>query len=200
MKQVYIREEEESPEEPEEETPVQSEHRGRFAESAAFTGKALPMARPAPTPIRGPQASLPCQLRRAMPVIPRSELVKGYEYEKGRYVTISKEDLEKITPQTAREMQILEFVKLAEVDPIYFETSYYVTPEKAGERAYALLFEALRKSGYVASRSSRCTIANTWWSSVPVEPVSSCIRCSMRPRFAAMMNIAPIQAVSWRRS
>ena len=47
-------------------------------------------------------------------------------------------------------MQILEFVKLAEVDPIYFETSYYVTPERAGERAYALLFEALRRSGYVA--------------------------------------------------
>ncbi len=84
------------------------------------------------------------------PIVQRSELVKGYEYSKGQYVTISKEDLEKITPETAREMQILEFVKLAEVDPIYFETSYYVTPERAGERAYALLFEALRRSGYVA--------------------------------------------------
>jgi DNA end-binding protein Ku len=82
--------------------------------------------------------------------VERSELVKGYEYAKGQYVTISKEDLAKITPETAREMQILEFVRLAEVDPIYFETSYYVTPDRAGERAYALLFEALRQSGYVA--------------------------------------------------
>ena len=48
------------------------------------------------------------------------------------------------------EMQILEFVKLAEVDPIYFETSYYVAPDRAGERAYGLLFEALRQSGLVA--------------------------------------------------
>jgi DNA end-binding protein Ku len=82
--------------------------------------------------------------------VERSELVKGYEYSKGQYVTVSKEELEKITPQTAREMQILEFVKLAEVDPIYFETSYYVTPDRAGERAYSLLFAALQKSGYVA--------------------------------------------------
>jgi DNA end-binding protein Ku len=82
--------------------------------------------------------------------VERSELVKGYEYEKDRYVTISKDDLEKITPQTAREMQILECVKLTEIDPVYFETSYYVTPEAAGQRAYALLFEALRRSGSVA--------------------------------------------------
>ena len=47
-------------------------------------------------------------------------------------------------------MQILEFVKLAEVDPIYFETSYYVAPDRAGERACALLFQALRSSGFVA--------------------------------------------------
>jgi DNA end-binding protein Ku len=85
-----------------------------------------------------------------LPVVERSELVKGYEYAKGQFVTVSKEDLEKITPQTAREMQILEFVRLADVDPIYFETSYYVTPDRAGERAYGLLFTALQKSGYVA--------------------------------------------------
>jgi DNA end-binding protein Ku len=107
--------------------------------------------RPEPVPIRGKPLIAPLPPGPApAPVIPRSELVKGYEYEKGRYVTVSKEDLEKITPETAREMQILEFVKLADIDPIYFETSYYVTPERAGERAYALLFEALRRSGYVA--------------------------------------------------
>lgn len=81
--------------------------------------------------------------------VSRSELVKGYEYAKDRYVTLTKEDLAAITPQTAREMQIVEFVQLSEVDPIYFETSYYVAPDKGGERAYSLLFESLRQSGFV---------------------------------------------------
>jgi DNA end-binding protein Ku len=81
--------------------------------------------------------------------VSRSELVKGYEYSKDRYVTLSKDELAAITPKTAREMQILEFVQIAEVDPIYYETSYYAVPDKGGERAYALLFEALRRSGHV---------------------------------------------------
>jgi DNA end-binding protein Ku len=80
--------------------------------------------------------------------IPRSELVKGYEYEKGRYVVIDEEDLKKVTPKTAKVMEILEFVKSAEVDPIYLESSYYLAPDEGGERPYALLFESLRQSGY----------------------------------------------------
>src|SRR4051795_5417626 len=82
--------------------------------------------------------------------VSRDQLAKGYEYEPGRYIVLSREELEQITPRTAYEMQILEFVKLAEVDPVYFETSYYVVPDRAGERACALLFEALRASGFVA--------------------------------------------------
>ena len=82
--------------------------------------------------------------------IPRENIVKGFEYEKDRYVVIEKEDLEKITPKTATEMQILEFVRISEIDPIHFETSYYVSPEAAGEKPYALLFDSLRQSGYVA--------------------------------------------------
>jgi DNA end-binding protein Ku len=64
-------------------------------------------------------------------------------------VTLTKDELAAITPRTAREMQILEFVQLSEVDPIYFETSYYAAPDKGGERAYSLLFESLRQSGFV---------------------------------------------------
>ncbi|MDX1979838.1 MAG: Ku protein [Bryobacteraceae bacterium] len=82
--------------------------------------------------------------------VPRSELVKGYEYEKDRYVVIEDEDIKKMAPKTAKVMEILEFVKQAEVDPVYFESSYYMAPDDAGEKPYALLFEALRKSGYVA--------------------------------------------------
>jgi len=80
--------------------------------------------------------------------IPRSEIVKGFEYEKDRYVTIEDEDIKKVAPQTAKVMEVLEFVKAESVDPIYYETSYYMAPDEAGEKPYALLFEALRKSGY----------------------------------------------------
>lgn len=82
--------------------------------------------------------------------VPRSELVKGYEYEKDKYVVIDDEDIKKVAPKTAKTMEILEFVKSADVDPIYFESSYYMAPDEAGEKPYALLFEALRETGYCA--------------------------------------------------
>jgi DNA end-binding protein Ku len=59
-------------------------------------------------------------------------------------------DIRKITPQTATEMQIVEFVRFAEIDPVYLETSYYMTPDEADEKGYALLFQAMRDSGYAA--------------------------------------------------
>jgi DNA end-binding protein Ku len=82
--------------------------------------------------------------------IGRNETVKGYEYEKDRYVVIDEEDIKKVAPKTAKVMEILEFVKADEVDPIYLESSYYVAPDEGGERPYALLFEALRQSKYYA--------------------------------------------------
>jgi len=82
--------------------------------------------------------------------IQRSEIVKGYEYEKDHWVVIEDDDIKKVTPKTARTMEILEFVKSADVDPIYYESSYYMAPDEAGEKPYALLFEALRRTGYVA--------------------------------------------------
>ena len=82
--------------------------------------------------------------------IPRSETVKGYEYEKDHYVVIDEEDIKKVAPKTARVMEILEFVKSEQVDPIYLESSYYVAPDEGGEKPYALLFQALRESKYYA--------------------------------------------------
>jgi DNA end-binding protein Ku len=82
--------------------------------------------------------------------IPRSEIVKGYEYQPEQYVPVSDEELKRITPRTSTEIQILEFVRLGEIDPVYFETSYYVAPDRAGEKPYALLYAALQKTGYVA--------------------------------------------------
>jgi len=80
--------------------------------------------------------------------VPRSELVKGYEYEKDHYVEVEDEDIKKVAPKTAKVMEILEFVKASDVDPVYLESSYYVAPDEGGEKPYALLFQALRESGY----------------------------------------------------
>src|ERR1700756_2064704 len=82
--------------------------------------------------------------------VSRDEIVKGYEYRKDEYVIIEPEEIKKIEPKTAKAMEILEFVKADEVDPIYFESSYFVTPEEAGRRPYALLCKALEESQYVA--------------------------------------------------
>src|SRR5437773_9869525 len=81
--------------------------------------------------------------------IQRSEIVKGYEYEKDKYVVIDDEDIKKVAPKTAKTMEVLESVQSSEVDPVLFETSYYLAPVDAGVKPYALLFEALRKTGYV---------------------------------------------------
>ena len=83
-------------------------------------------------------------------VVDRSEIVKGYEYRKDEYVVIEPDEIKKIEPQTAKTMEILEFVKESEVDPVYFESSYYTLPEEAGRRPYALLTKALEESEYVA--------------------------------------------------
>ena len=82
-------------------------------------------------------------------VIDRSEVVKGYEYEKGEYVIVEPEEIKKIEPKTSKAMEILQFVKQDEIDPLYFESSYYLLPEEGGNRPYALLATALKKSGDV---------------------------------------------------
>ena len=83
-------------------------------------------------------------------VVPKPAIVKGYEYEKNRFIALDADELKNLAPKTATEMEILEFVKLDEVDPVYFETSYYAKPEQAGEKAYALLYRSLQLSGLVA--------------------------------------------------
>jgi DNA end-binding protein Ku len=82
--------------------------------------------------------------------IPRDEIVKGYEYEKGKYVVIQDEEIKKVAPKTAKVMEIQEFVKAGDVDPVYLESSYYMAPDEGGEKPYALLFEALKETKYYA--------------------------------------------------
>src|SRR5580700_4402109 len=83
-------------------------------------------------------------------VVDRADMVKGYEFRKDEYIIIEPEEIKKIEPQTAKTMEILEFVKADDVDPVYFESSYYMLPEEAGRRPYALLTKALAESEYVA--------------------------------------------------
>jgi len=78
-----------------------------------------------------------------------ANLVRGFEVEKDRFVVVEDEEIRSLAPETSREMEVMEFVRLDEVDPIYFETSYYVKPDEAGARPYALLVEAMRQAEYV---------------------------------------------------
>jgi|SRR5579863_4381023 len=80
--------------------------------------------------------------------VERNEIEKGYEYEKDQYLLFTEEELEKVEPESARVMEIQEFVKVDEIDPLYFDASYYATPEPAGAKGYHLLLEAMQKSGY----------------------------------------------------
>lgn len=79
--------------------------------------------------------------------VPWPEVVKGYEYQDGKYVVLGEEDFRRANPEASRTVDIVSFVELAEVSPTYFDTPYYLAPGKRGEKAYALLRETLRKSG-----------------------------------------------------
>jgi DNA end-binding protein Ku len=75
------------------------------------------------------------------------DVVKGYEYKDDKYVVLSDEDFRRANPEASRTVDILAFVELADIEPQYFETPYYLKPEKRGEKAYALLRETLQKAG-----------------------------------------------------
>lgn len=78
-----------------------------------------------------------------------SNIVKAYDYN-GKYVILGEEDFAKASPEKTKNIDIFQFFKLEEIDTVYFETPYYLEPEKNGVRAYALLREALKKSGMAA--------------------------------------------------
>jgi DNA end-binding protein Ku len=82
--------------------------------------------------------------------IPWERIVKGYEYEKGRYVVLEDEDFEKAAVATSKAFEIQSFVKEEEIDPRYFEKPYYLVPDRGGAKAYALLREAMRETSTVA--------------------------------------------------
>jgi DNA end-binding protein Ku len=82
--------------------------------------------------------------------VERSELVKGYEYAKDRYVLVDEEDLKKLAPPSEKTMEILQFVKLNEVDPLFYDASYYAVPDAPGRKPYHLLVKTMENSSFAA--------------------------------------------------
>ena len=82
--------------------------------------------------------------------IERADIVKGYEASKGKYVVVDDEELKKIAPATAETMEIIQFVRASDVDPIYLERSYYVAPGDEVSKPYVLFMKALKEASYSA--------------------------------------------------
>jgi DNA end-binding protein Ku len=78
------------------------------------------------------------------------DVVKGYEVDPGRYVLVDPDELAALAPEQTRTIDIEDFVDLADIDPVYFEKSYYVVPQRGGEKPYALLLRAMEDAGKVA--------------------------------------------------
>lgn len=83
-------------------------------------------------------------------VVPRSEMVKGYEFAKGRYVTFTNEELKALDEKATNGIEITEFVPEGAVDPVYFERAYYLGPDKNGAKAFSLLGRAMKETGLLA--------------------------------------------------
>lgn len=81
--------------------------------------------------------------------VPWDHIVKGYEYEKGKFIVLKDEDFKRADIEATQSVDILDFVDLEDIDPIYFDKPYYLEPEKRGEKAYGLLREALKQSSKV---------------------------------------------------
>ena len=80
-------------------------------------------------------------------IVPRDQMVKGYEFTKDQYVTFTEAELKAMAEESTRAIEITEFVPLQKVDPVYFESATYLGPDKGGERAYSLLAAAMRQTG-----------------------------------------------------
>lgn len=111
----------------------------------------------------------PVQNRRYCPAcrteVNREDLVWGYEYEKGRYVILREEDFQNLPGENTKTIDILDFISLTEVDPVYFDKSYFLEPAPGGEKAYTLLKKAMLETGKIAvakvmirAKSSLCCL------------------------------------------
>lgn len=82
--------------------------------------------------------------------VPYEDIVKGYEYEPGKFAIITDEEIDNLQIKSAKYIQIVDFIKINEVDPIFYDKTYYLAPEKGGEKPYLILRNAMRDTGRVA--------------------------------------------------
>lgn len=116
------------------------------------------------------------------------ELLKGYEYQKDHYIFFEKEELDKLNAESVKEIKILDFVNIDEIDPIYFQKTYYLSPDGKADRGYALLLEAIRTTGKIGicklsirSKSSlaairvvnNCLVLETLFYSDEIRPIEN---------------------------
>jgi DNA end-binding protein Ku len=80
--------------------------------------------------------------------VDRAEILKGYEVARDEFVVLAPEEVAALRPRTSSELEITEFVRVSDIDPLYYETSYFVVPESGGEKPYTLLFAALKETGH----------------------------------------------------
>jgi DNA end-binding protein Ku len=83
-------------------------------------------------------------------IVPRDQMVKGYEFQKDQYVTFTQEELKAMEEESQKAIEITEFVPASKVDPVYFDGAYYLGPDKGGEKAYKLIGEAMKQTGRAA--------------------------------------------------
>lgn len=99
------------------------------------------------------ECNSPIKYEKVCPVCDREvnndEVIKGYEYEPGKFVVVSNEELKEIAPESNRTIEIIDFVSLEQIDPIYFEKSYFLGPQDNGLKSYHLLKQAMEKTGKI---------------------------------------------------
>ncbi len=100
---------------------------------------------PCHTPIRYQRHCPTCDR-----AVPPEELIKGYEVQPGQYVVLDEEEIKQLAPERSKNIEIVDFVNLEEIDPIYFVKSYYLSPQETGGKAYALLRTAMEQTGKIA--------------------------------------------------
>ena len=129
------------------EIPMRPEEEPPFHASSPGTAAQREPAPESPAPVTRVHQALVTSEDRP---VSRTDVLKGYEIEPDRYVVLDPEELKGLRRRTSPTMEIVRSVKLAEIDPVFLETSYYVVPDRGGEKAYAILFKALQETGHVA--------------------------------------------------
>ena len=102
-------------------------------------------------------------------VVERDDLVRGFEVSKGKYVQITEEELESLEAEANNSIEFREFVPIEKIDPVYFESSYYLAPSKGAEKPYRLMAEPWRKPAGLPLHRMCFTKKKVWWPSDPIK-------------------------------